>query len=313
MQLGAVETTPAAAAAIRDAGDDLAALLARYERGEWGDAEERRRNLNDFAVQNWLPVHSFYTLTGGAQILIATSGDQAVTSVVLPSEVEVREVSTREGYAKWSRIYDAEGNALIAVEQRHANAILVGLRYHAVLDAATGTGRHALNLARQGAAVTAFDESEEMLAVARRKAQEAELGIDFRLASLNERLPFESARFDLVICALALCHVPNLAAAVQEFARIVKSGGHLLITDFHPDSVAHGWRTIFWEGPVRYTLPNYPSGRADYLCAIETAGLCAERVLDIPFREIPPGLCTEDMRAELGALNFCLVILARKP
>lgn len=312
VNLGVIETTAAAAAAIREAGEDLAALLAKYERGDWGDAGARQRNLNDLAVQNRLPIFSTYTLAGGAQILITTSGDRSKTSVVLPSEVEIREVSSREGYAKWSTIYDAEGNALIAVEQTAVNELLSGLQYRSALDAATGTGGHALNLARTGIRVTAFDESEEMLTVARRKAQEAELAIDFRLASLNERLPFGAEQFDLVTCTLALCHVPNLAAAVQEFARVLRSGGCLLLTDFHPDSVAHGWKTIFWEGHIRYTLPNYPYRRADYVDAVVAAGFSDERVLDIPFREIPPGLCTEDMREEFGALNFCLAILARK-
>ncbi len=76
-----------------------------------------------------------------------------------------------------------------------------------------------------------------MLAIAQEKAGREGLAIDFRLGKIDERLPFESGQFDLVICALALTHDVDLHAAVAEFHRVLRSGGYLLVTDWHPDCV----------------------------------------------------------------------------
>src|SRR5947209_8598616 len=129
---------------------------------------------------------------------------------VYMSETEFQEVSVQEGYALWAASYDQEKNGLIFVEERHVDRILARLPFTRVLDVGTGTGRHALKLARQGASVTAIDQSPEMLAVARQAAQHEGLPIDFRLSSLDDGLPFEAHQFDLVICALILSHEPDL-------------------------------------------------------------------------------------------------------
>lgn len=150
------------------------------------------------------------------------------------SETEFREISVEEGYALWSISYDHEQNGLLYVEERQVDRLLAQISFSNVLDAGTGTGRHALKLAAQGASVTAFDQSPEMLAVARQAAQRKGFQIEFHLLSLDDGLPFEADQFDLLICALTLSHVPDLAHALHEFARVLQTGGHLLITDFHP-------------------------------------------------------------------------------
>jgi 2-polyprenyl-3-methyl-5-hydroxy-6-metoxy-1,4-benzoquinol methylase len=110
-----------------------------------------------------------------------------------------QEVSTQRGYALWAASYDQEKNPLIAVEELHIDKLLASLSFTRALDVGTGTGRYAFKLARRGANVTAIDQSAEMLAVARRTAQNEGLSIDFRLASLEEGLLFGSDRFDLLM------------------------------------------------------------------------------------------------------------------
>src|SRR5437899_1807808 len=102
------------------------------------------------------------------------------------------EVSTQKGYALWAASYDHENNALIAVEEPRVDALVAALPMTAALDVGTGTGRHALKLARRGVTVTAIDQSPEMLAVAQQAAFIEGLTIDFQLASLDDGLPFES-------------------------------------------------------------------------------------------------------------------------
>lgn len=312
--LGAVSVTPAAQASIAAGGAALGSLLARHAAGDSGDIDERLRSLNDRAVKESLPIFSAYRLASGDYVRVATSGDRATTSVTLPGELSPQAVSTKEGYARWASLYDEEKNALIAVEQHAVDSILAGHRYRCVLDAATGTGRHALNLARQAARVVAFDESEAMLAVARQRIQQGAQAIDLCRASLSLPLPFATGQFDLAVCALALCHLPDVTLPLREFARVLCADGLLLITDFHPDSMAYGWRTSFHDGFAHYELPNYPHSIADYLRAFPAAGLRVKQAIEIPHGAVPEGYIhiPEPLRHELAPMNFCLLILASR-
>jgi SAM-dependent methyltransferase len=97
-----------------------------------------------------------------------------------------------------------------------------------VLDVGTGTGRAALLLARQGARVTGIDASEEMLAVARRRAQAEGLDIVFRPGDAH-RLDAPDRSADAVVCLRVIMHTPDWRASVQELCRVADK---LLILDF---------------------------------------------------------------------------------
>jgi ubiquinone/menaquinone biosynthesis C-methylase UbiE len=228
------------------------------------------------------------------------------------SETAPQAVSVQEGYALWATSYDQEKNALIFIEEREVDRLLAGLSFSRVLDVGTGTGRHALKLARRGVSVTAIDQSPEMLAVARQAAQREDLPIDFRLLSLDDGLPFEAGQFDLLICALMLCHVPDLARTLREFARVLQDGGHLLITDFHPIHTVYGWKTVFKRAGVSYHLPTIPHTRDDYLEAITASGLSILKVTEGLVGEVPEGYLPEEQRRTHAGTPFCLSILARK-
>ncbi len=221
-------------------------------------------------------------------------------------------MSVQEGYALWSASYDYEHNGLIYVEERQVDRLLAPLTFSNVLDVGTGTGRHALKLAQRGVSVTALDQSPEMLAVAREAAQREGLPVDFRRHSLDEDLPFEDRQFDLLICALMLSHVANLAHALQEFARVLRKGGYLLITDFHPDHILYGWRTAFRRDGVKYQIPTMGHSKDDYLETITTSGLTILEVAESLVGEAPEGYIPEEMRLNYADKPLCLSILARK-
>jgi SAM-dependent methyltransferase len=314
-ELGRVEVTPAASAALSEAGVELAGCLARHRGGDWGEVEERRAAHNAWAVDHCAILRSRYALPGGGCLLVATARDRSYTRVMLETEYERREVSAQEGYARWADYYDHERNPLIAVEEPPVDGILAGLQVTTALDVCAGTGRLALKLARRGIAVTAFDQSAKMLALAEEKARRESHAIDFRMGSLEEGLPFAAPAFDLVTCALALCHVPGLNRVAREFYRVLRPAGHLLITDFHPDAVAGlGWRTHATRPEGTYFLPNLPYTREDYLRAVEQAGFTLLNVQDVPVREVPPGCLPfhEQTIREYGDTSLCLIVLAQK-
>jgi SAM-dependent methyltransferase len=135
-------------------------------------------------------------------------------------------VDTPRGYAAWAPSYDEPGNQLLDIEGPVVRCILDGLPAGVAVDAACGTGRHSLHLAARGHRVIGVDSSPEMLAVARAKLPEG----DWRTGDLHD-LPVPDADADLVVCALALTHVPDLAPIFTEFARVLRPGGHLVVSD----------------------------------------------------------------------------------
>lgn len=96
-----------------------------------------------------------------------------------------------------------------------------GLR---VLDLGCGGGYLAEEFARLGCTVTGVDPSEPSLEAARRHARESGLPIDYRRGTA-EAIPFPDASFDAAVCCDVLEHVPDVAAALRETARVLRPGG----------------------------------------------------------------------------------------
>ncbi|AVT34238.1 SAM-dependent methyltransferase [Plantactinospora sp. BC1] len=187
--------------------------------------------------------------------------------------VAASRVDTVDGYRVWSATYDQPGNGLLEVEEPVVREILDALPPGTALDAACGTGRHTGYLAARGHRVIGVDSSAEMLARARERVPDAE----FRLADLH-RLPLPDDHVDLVVCALALTHLPALEPVFAEFARVLRPGGHLVISDAHQERVALGSvprvRTGTGEPGL---LPAYRHRAGDYLRAALPLGLRVRR------------------------------------
>ncbi|SDR89000.1 demethylmenaquinone methyltransferase / 2-methoxy-6-polyprenyl-1,4-benzoquinol methylase [Agrococcus carbonis] len=96
-----------------------------------------------------------------------------------------------------------------------------------ILDVAAGTGASAAPMAKAGALVTALDISPGMLEEGRRRHPD----IEFVHGSAEE-LPFEEGSFDAVTISFGLRNVQHPRAALDEFFRVLKPGGRLLICEF---------------------------------------------------------------------------------
>ncbi len=97
-----------------------------------------------------------------------------------------------------------------------------------MLDVACGTGLVAVEAAAiLGGAetITCLDPSEGMLKVAR-----AKLNASF-VAGRAERLPFADNSFDFLTMGYALRHVTSLEEAFQEYRRVLKPGGKMLVLE----------------------------------------------------------------------------------
>ncbi|MGA4843836.1 class I SAM-dependent methyltransferase [Streptomyces sp. G45] len=204
--------------------------------------------------------------------------------------VDVARVGTVDGYGIWSATYDGP-NAAFALDTPLVEEVVGELPPGRALDAACGTGRIAVLLAGHGHEVTGVDSSPAMLARARERVP----GGVFLEGDVRA-LPVADGVVDLVTCSLALTHVPDLAPVFAEFARVLRPGGHLVVSDVHPERVARGVIP-----PVR--LPDGRPGRlashrhlvGDYLRAALPRGL---RVLRCEEPGVPPA---EDPEGAPGA------------
>ncbi len=189
--------------------------------------------LEGLALLRSGPLASDEMLTNRVSELVQIAG--ALDQGVLASPAFGPEVDLLAGYAQWALVYDGP-NPLVMVEEPVVRAGLDAWpRPGTVLDAACGTGRHAAYLAELGHTVTGLDLSPDMLAVARPRVP----GARFVEAPLVP-LPFEDGEFDAAVCALALSHVADPTEAIAELARVVRPGGALIISDFHPFMVLLG-------------------------------------------------------------------------
>lgn len=156
--------------------------------------------------------------------LVESQRDPA-NHVYIPFEIH----DVEAGYTQWAPVYDSPGNWVVDAEQPLVEQLVAAAPRGRALDAACGTGRHAAHLVTAGYDVVGVDTTEAMLEFARTKVPAAE----FRRGRL-EALPLDDASVELVTCGLALEHVEDLGLVVREFARVLKPGGWLVISDTHP-------------------------------------------------------------------------------
>jgi demethylmenaquinone methyltransferase / 2-methoxy-6-polyprenyl-1,4-benzoquinol methylase len=117
------------------------------------------------------------------------------------------------------------------------------------LDVCCGTGMLAIELARTtgpDGRITGLDFSGEMLAVAQKNIQGFECRDTIELVQGNAmKLPFADNTFDCVTVGWGLRNVPDIAIALQEMVRVVKSGGKVVSLDMgHP--TAPVFKQLYW-------------------------------------------------------------------
>ena len=190
-------------------------------------------------------------------------------------------ITTMDGYRTWAEFYDLPGNQLIDLEQPIVREILDGLAPGIALDAACGTGRHTEYLASLGHSVIGVDSSPDMLTKARAKIPDGE----FHEADLHH-LPVPDDSVDVVVCALSLTHVPALGPALAEFVRVLRPGGHLVISDSR-GLIGDIGLPLVKAGPDGTSgyMPNRARLTSDYLEAALPLGLEVRRCEEprVPF------------------------------
>ncbi|MGH2834029.1 MAG: class I SAM-dependent methyltransferase, partial [Solirubrobacteraceae bacterium] len=134
-------------------------------------------------------------------------------------------------------------------------------RYRRSLEIGAGTGYFTLNLLAAGLIeqATCTDISPGMLGTLQYNAKRLGLEVQTQLADA-EALPFENESFDLVFGHAVLHHIPDLARAFGEFARVLAPGGMVMFAgepSRYGDRLARvpkrlaGTLAPLWRGVIR--------------------------------------------------------------
>ncbi len=186
--------------------------------------------------------------------------------------------AVREGYDRWSAVYDHDLNPLPALEDPYVREAVGDAAGLDVLELGCGTGRHTVWLAAAGARVTAVDFSQGMLAEARRKVKGR--AVDFVVHDLHDPLPFPDGSFDLVVSGLVLEHLRKVDPFFAEAHRVLRPGGRAVMSSVHPAMFLRGSQARFTDPASGEIVQpgSLPHQIEDFVRAASRAGFAAERI-----------------------------------
>ncbi len=150
-----------------------------------------------------------------------------------------------EAYDLWSSDYDDQpDNLMLALDDNIFSILLKKANpgNKVIIDIGCGTGRHWSEIMKQEPiSLTGYDVSPGMLEKLRRKFPDGRV----YLLQGNKLPGLENESCDLVISTLTAAHIDDLEDTFNEWNRILKKGGELLITDYHPEILIHGGKRTF--------------------------------------------------------------------
>jgi SAM-dependent methyltransferase len=103
-----------------------------------------------------------------------------------------------------------------------------------VLDVACGTGNAAIPASRAGARVTGLDFAPGLLEIARERAADAMVEVEF-VEGDAQALPFGDASFDRVVSTFGHMFAPDHARTAAEMKRVLRPGGAIAVACWTPE------------------------------------------------------------------------------
>lgn len=109
---------------------------------------------------------------------------------------------------------------------QHVN--LEGLR---VLDLGSGTGKNSLFLAERGSIVTGVELSKTAVRIAKDRAKQRDLEVNFIEGDIGSKLPFAKGSFDLLLDVVSSNSLTETERAnyLSEINRVLKPGGFMFV------------------------------------------------------------------------------------
>lgn len=161
---------------------------------------------------------------------------EALTSIPTIKENRVKNQYEKYPYPRWETLdYKKNVNYGSALQHEFKSAELPNYLYEKdlnILIAGSGTGRHALNVAKyfDDVNVLAIDISQNSLAYSQHKALEFNIqNIDFKLADIT-KLPILDEKFSIIECSGVLHHIRHYKKALANLLLNLKPNGLIKIS-----------------------------------------------------------------------------------
>ena len=168
-----------------------------------------------------------------------------------------------KAYARWAPVYDLVFGAVF--ERGRMASIAAAERIGGrILEVGVGTGISLPDYSRSNQLI-GVDISEPMLKKAQERVAEFDLTNVETLAVMDaQRLAFPDDFFDVIVAQYVITTVPDPEATLDEFARVLKPGGEIILVNHI--GAEEGLRRAFeqWFAPMARRLgwrPEFPWGR----------------------------------------------------
>lgn len=160
-----------------------------------------------------------------------------------------------------------EGGNTLFPEEKELLGNITGL---SVVHLQCNAGQDTLSLARLGAVVTGVDISDEAIAFAQKLSKESAIPAKFYRADMFDWLEETTQKNELFDVAFssygAICWISDLIVWAKGIAAILKSGGRLVVVEFHPFAMVFDWD---WSHKFPYFRDGKPltweDGISDYV------------------------------------------------
>jgi malonyl-CoA O-methyltransferase len=196
-------------------------------------------------------------------------------------------ISPKEAYELWAASYGEDRNPVQRLESQALRELLPPIRGRVVLDLGCGKGRVSrLALEREAGQTVGMDFSRQMLQAAAAGTDSASAHY---LAGDVVSLPFKSETFEVVVCALLMGHIQNLDGVLSQIYEVLRPGGFLLISDFHPFETLRGSVRSFKDAKNNrsYAIEQHLHLFEDYLKSLNKLGFTLEDLREPLYEDFP--------------------------
>ena len=194
-------------------------------------------------------------------------------------------LSPKEGYDLWALTYSHESNPIKDLSNNLIESMLPDLSGKTILDAGCGTG-HFCSYAQkhQAAKIIGVDFSQVMIDQAKKNCPSAQFYCS-DLSTFN----FNQEPVDVIICALVIGHVENISTVITNFSSMLKPGGYLTLTDFHPFLTSQNAKRTFKNPQTQeiVEIKHYLHPLKEINSLMESLGFKIEQVQEPLWKDVP--------------------------
>ena len=155
-----------------------------------------------------------------------------------------------------------------------------------ILEVGFGTGANLAHYPSSVRRIEALDPDPHLDRFSGPRIARSLIDVDFHHLDA-ERLPFEQARFDTIVCTFTLCSIVDVERALVEIRRVLKPGGQFLFLEhgLAPDPAVARWQRRL--NPLQRRLGGGCNLTRDTLALLDGVGLTLRNSSQYYLQRVP--------------------------